>query len=101
MRFCQSIIKIFGYICLLAVAAQHYKMLFRKIAKALQYNLSIKESIRKRVIEFLSVDTGGVLRNATIDKERKYKNIQISEDFKKLDEKRKLERLENIKRRQI
>ena len=64
-------------------------MLMRKIVKQIRYSFSIKDEIKKRMAEFITVDTGGVLRSSPTTKERKYKNVEITEDFKKIDEKRK------------
>lgn len=64
-------------------------MLMRKIVKQIKYNFSLKDDIKKRMAEFITVDTGGVLRSTPTTKERKYKNVEITEDFKKIDERRK------------
>lgn len=74
-------------------------MLTRRLLQ-LRNTFSIKETLKKRLAEFITVDTGGVLRTAPTTKERRYKNIEIAEDFKKIDTKRKMERLENMRKRE-
>lgn len=60
-------------------------MLGKRFLSAVSYRFSYTDKMKKRLAEFLTVDTGGVLRNTPTTKERKYKNIEIAEDFKKID----------------
>ena len=64
-------------------------MLGVRFKRALRYNFSIKDDLKKRLAEYITVEQGGVLRSTPTSKQRKYKNIEITEDFKKIDEKRK------------
>lgn len=50
---------------------------------------------------FLEMDAGASVRRAPHLKERKYIHVEISENFKKQEENRKLLRLEQLKTKKI
>ena len=56
------------------------------------------KKIKTVVHDFLKYEAGAVVRNAPSQKERKYKNIEITEDFKRLDRERKEKRMESMAR---
>lgn len=56
-----------------------------KLTKRIVMFQSIKDQVKQRMAEFINVDSEAVLRNTPTSKQRKYKNVEIAEDFKRID----------------
>lgn len=62
--------------------------------------MSYRKKLGRIITDFLEVDTKlKMFRSKPTDKQRKYKNVEIAEDFKKIDDMRRKERFENIRKR--